>query len=49
MTAGEELYNKFNEFGRGRITVEQFVALYLENNLDEYIEKVKKEIRGETE
>lgn len=43
MTAGEELYNKFNELGRGRITIEQFVALYLENKLDEYIEKVKSE------
>lgn len=48
-TLGEELYNKFNEYGRGRITIEQFIMLYLGNELDDYIEKVKKEIRGETD
>lgn len=48
-TMGEELYDKYNEFGRGRITIEQFIMLYLENKLDDYIEKVKKEIRGETD
>lgn len=47
-TMGEELHDKYNEFGRGRITVEHFLSLYLENKLDDYIEKVKKEIRGET-
>lgn len=45
-TMSEELHDKYNEFGRGRITIEQFIALYLENKLDDYIEKVK---RGETD
>lgn len=40
---GAKLYDKYNEFGRGRITIEQFIVLYLENKLDDYIEKVKKE------
>lgn len=44
--ASEDLHDKYNEFGRGWITVEQFMALYLENKLDDYIEKVK---RGETD
>ena len=46
---GEELYQLYNRYGRGRITIEQFMALYLENKLDDYIEKRKKEIRGEAE
>ena len=44
----EGLYQLYNRYGRGRITVEQFIALYLEDKLDDYIRKVKAE-RKETE
>jgi hypothetical protein len=37
---GEELYQLYNRYGRGRITKEQFIALYLEDKLDDYIEKI---------
>ena len=36
----EELYDLYNNYGRGRITVEQFIALYLEDKLDDYIDKI---------
>lgn len=39
--AGQEFYELWNNYGRGRITVEQFIALYLEDKLDDYIRKVK--------
>ena len=42
-TLGEELYQLYNRYGRGRITIEQFIALYLEGKLDDYIRKVKAE------
>ena len=41
----EELYDLYNNYGRGRITVEQFIALYLEDKLDDYKRKVKSEER----
>ena len=39
----EELYDLYNNYGRGRITETQFIALYLEDKLDDYIEKGKKQ------
>ena len=38
---GRELFELYNKYGRGRITETQFIALYLENKLEDYIEKVK--------
>ena len=43
-TLCECLYQLFNKYGRGKITIEQFLALYLENKLDDYIEKERREI-----
>ena len=43
ITNGEGLYQLYNRYGRGRITMEQFIALYLEDELDKFIEKVKVE------
>lgn len=43
ITNGEGLYQLYNRYGRGRITIEQFIALYLEEKLDDYIKKVRKE------
>ena len=40
-TLGEGLFQLYNRYGRGRITIEQFIALYLEDKLDDYIRKVK--------
>ena len=42
-TLSEGLYQLFNKYGRGKITIEQFLALYLENKLDDYIEKERRE------
>ena len=42
-TLSERLYQLYNQYGRNRITFEQFIALYLENKLDDYVEKVRKE------
>ena len=41
--AGQEFYDLWNEYGRNRITIEQFIRLYIEDKLDDYIEKVKRE------
>ena len=42
-TLNEGLHRLYNKYGRGKITIEQFLALYLENKLDDYIEKQRKE------
>ena len=43
VTLNERLRQLYNQYGRNRITFEQFITLYLEDNLDNYIEKVRKE------
>lgn len=41
-TLGEELYQLYNRYGKNKITIEQFIALYLENKLDDYIRNEKR-------
>ena len=40
-TLSEGLHALYFRYGKGKITIEQFFALYLENKLDDYIKKVK--------
>ena len=37
------LYKLYNQYGRGRITEEQFIMLFLQDELEEFIDKVKEE------
>ena len=39
----EALYDLFNIFGRGRVTEETWVAMYLSDKLPEFIKKVCEE------
>lgn len=42
----EALYDLFQIYGRGRVTEESFVFMYIKGELPKYIEKVVRESQG---